>query len=272
MKALILGSTGMLGNAVARGFSRDDSFRIKCSSRGRAGDLVPDRDRVVFDAVQHDLTSQCGTDYDYVINCIGVIKPFINDNPYHSAYINGAFPHKLALWAKEHGARMIHITTDCVFSGKDGAYTESSVHDEEDFYGRSKSLGEPSNCMVLRTSMIGEEIHKHASLIAWVKSQAGNTINGFTNHLWNGVTTNQYGEICKRIIKEGLYEEGLFHAFSPNPVNKLELVTAINNRFDLGITINPMEANPAVDRTLSTNRALNDKLDIPEIPQQIERL
>ncbi len=267
MRVLILGSTGMLGNAVVKELSLDNSFKV--TKTRRANNHSED---YCFDVTKHDLTKQCGTDYDYVINCIGVIKPFINDNSYHSAYINGAFPHKLASWAQENDIKMIHITTDCVFSGKDGGYTEDSEHDEVDFYGRSKSLGEPSNCMVLRTSIIGEEIHKHASLIAWVKSQKDKTVNGFTNHWWNGVTTNQYGKICMQIMREELYEEGLFHVFSPTPVNKSVLVGCINTRFELNIKINPMEADPTVDRTLSTNKKLNGKLYIPEIAEQIKSL
>jgi len=295
MKVLILGSTGMLGNAVYKEFSEDDSFSVRRTKRGgqwagdgseyerdkRIGSKDSDDHYIIFDAIEDsrngqgslsNIWLQAGHDFDYIINCIGVIKPFIDKSPHHSAFLNGTFPHKLSEWAEENGSRVIHITTDCVFSGKDGGYNEDSVHDEVDFYGRSKSLGEPSNCMVLRTSIIGEEIHKNASLIAWVKSQAGNTINGFTNHLWNGITTNQYGKICMQIIKGGLYEEGLFHVFSPNPVNKLELVSAINDRFDLNITINPMEADPAIDRTLSTNKDLNAILEIPEISEQIKNL
>jgi dTDP-4-dehydrorhamnose reductase len=268
MKVLILGSTGMLGNAVAKEFSLHGIGEITKTLRRHT---LNKEDRC-FDATKHDLSTQCGADYDYVINCIGVIKPFINDNPYHSVYVNGAFPHKLSSWAKKNDIKMIHITTDCVFSGKDGNYTEESVHDEVDFYGKSKSLGEPKDCMVLRTSIIGEEIHKDASLIAWVKSQEGNTINGFTNHLWNGVTTNQYGKICMEIMKKGLYEEGLFHVFSPTPVNKFELVSSINDRFNLNITIVRTKADLAVDRTLSTNEGLNGALSIPEIPEQIKNL
>ena len=267
MKVLILGSTGMLGNAVAKEFSSDDFFDVAKTRRTNE-----DTQDYSFDATKHDLTKQCGTDYDYVINCIGVIKPFINDNLYHSAYINGAFPHKLAAWAEENNIKMIHITTDCVYSGRDGQYTEDSTHDEVDFYGRSKSLGEPPNCMVLRTSIIGEEIHKDASLIAWVKSQKDGSVNGFTNHWWNGVTTNQYAKICMQIIKEERHKEGLFHVFSPTKVNKSVLVNYISNRFDLNIAINPMDADVAIDRTLSTNEDLNAKLNIPEISEQIKRL
>ena len=272
MKVLILGSTGMLGNAVVKEFSKNDSFEIKHSSRFLIEDPIFNHQGVTFDVTKHDLTKQCGTDYDYVINCIGVIKPFINDNPYHSAYINGAFPHKLSAWGKENNIKIIHITTDCVFSGEEGGYTEDSVHDESDFYGKSKSLGEPQDSMVLRTSIIGEEIHKHASLISWVKSQEGNTINGFTNHLWNGITTNQYAKICMKIIEEDLYEKGVSHVFSPTSLNKLDLVSAIGDRFNLNLTVKPMEADPAVDRTLSTIKPLNSMLSIPEINKQIMAL
>jgi dTDP-4-dehydrorhamnose reductase/intein/homing endonuclease len=162
---------------------------------------------------------------------------------------------------------------NCVFSGKEGKYTEESQHDALDDYGKSKSLGE--HCqkfgMLIRTSIIGEEIHKNASLIEWIKSQKGKEINGFTNHLWNGITTKQYAKICSQIIDENLYEKGLFHVFS-DVVNKLELASFVNEKFDLGITIKPFETENPCDRTMSTVKDLNSKLTIPTIKEQIENL
>ena len=165
----------------------------------------------------------------------------------------------------------LYITTDCVFSGRGGNYHEDSLHDCLDDYGKSKSLGEPENCMVIRTSIIGEEIHKNASLIAWVKSMKGKEANGFKNHLWNGVTTNHYAEICQKIIDDSLYEVGLFHVHS-NTVDKYQLLKLINDRFGLNIKVNGVVTDVSVDRTLASKKPLVNKLNVKSIERQILEL
>lgn len=268
MKITILGSTGMLGNAVGKYFinkyGEDDIFLTY-----RNKDVSYGKNTYFFDPLVRSLDS---IPYmDYVINCIGKIKPFMMKNPQDSIYINSIFPRKLADECKLRGSKLIHITTDCVFSGKTGNYNENSLHDATDEYGKSKSLGEPSNCMVIRTSIIGEEIHKNASLISWAKSQKGKEINGFTNHLWNGITTNQYAKVCDTIINNNLYQESLFHVHS-NIVTKYELMTYLNEKFNLSLTIKAVDAPEAIDRTMSTIKDLNAKLNIPTIKQQISEL
>jgi len=205
-----------------------------------------------------------------MINCIGVIKPFMGINKINSIYVNSIFPHKLSRYCQQKNIKLVHITTDCVFSGKLGKYDEQSPHDCEDDYGKSKSLGEPNNCMVLRTSIIGEEVHKNASLIEWVKNNKGGNINGFVNHTWNGITTKHYAEICNQIIEKELYDNGLFHLHS-NDVTKLELLHLIDDRFDLNITINPTKT-PIVDRTLRSQKTLINKVNIKTIQQQVREL
>jgi dTDP-4-dehydrorhamnose reductase len=262
----ILGSTGMLGNAVYKYFSESGKYTVHSSYRNEA--LKRDSNSFYFDATKSHFNDipKC----DYIINCIGIIKPFMDNNVIESIFINSVFPKILSSQSAEAGMRMIHITTDCVFSGKDGNYSEDSKHDAPDSYGQSKSAGEPDDCMVIRTSIIGEEIHKNASLLEWVKKNKGKEISGYTNHLWNGVTTKHYAELCSKIIDDNLYEVGLFHVHS-NSVNKYELLKLINKRFDLGITINPTEAIP-IDRTLSSVKELNTKLSVKTIQQQVEEL
>jgi len=267
VKVLILGSTGMLGSAVGKHFLSKKEYSTTLTYRNR--EVSYGRDKIWFDAGKtrmHDLPR-----VDYIINCIGVIKPFIEDDQAKSIYSNSLFPRELATHCKKYGIKLIHITTDCVFSGRTGNYVEADEHDCLDFYGKSKSLGEPhEDCMVIRTSIIGEEIHKNASLISWVKSMKGKEINGYTNHKWNGVTTEQYAKICERIIDENLYTEGLFHIGS-NVVTKYELVKDINEIFELGITINPFDTPVGIDRTLRSNEDLSLMLtqDIPTLREQI---
>ncbi len=268
MKIIVLGSTGMLGNAVGKYFVQlygDDQVLLSY----RNEKVAFGKRRFAFDPLVHPLEAipQC----DVLINCIGVIKPFMKGNVVNAIRINSLLPWQLADFCQQRGTRLFHITTDCVFSGRDGNYTEHSLHDALDDYGKSKSLGEPENCMLIRTSIIGEEIHKGASLIAWVKSQAGKEANGFTNHLWNGITTNQYAKIVDAILRNDWYQHGLFHVFS-NQVNKYDLVKMISDRFQLGVRVKPFEAQPPCDRTLATVKELCAKLNVPSIQQQLQEI
>jgi dTDP-4-dehydrorhamnose reductase len=125
--------------------------------------------------------------------------------------------------------------------------------------------------MVLRTSIIGEERHKFASLISWVQQQVGKSISGYTNHYWNGVTTTQFGKICQQIMLQDFYKEELYHVFSPASVSKFELVTMISDQYNLGLDIKP-EKVEMCDRSLDTVKDLNAKLNIPDIKTQLENM
>jgi dTDP-4-dehydrorhamnose reductase len=208
--------------------------------------------------------------YDYVINCIGTIKPFMSSNPRDARYLNSVLPWDLANICEKYGNKLIHITTDCVFSGKKGNYIETDTHDALDDYGKSKSLGEPTNALVIRTSIIGEEIHKNASLIEWAKSQKEKQVRGFTNHLWNGITTNQYAQVCNNIIDNNLWEKGLFHVYSPTAVNKLQMMEYFNNKWLLNLKIEPFETPEKCDRSLCSEKLLCNALQIPELKYQID--
>jgi len=266
---LVLGGTGMLGNAVVRHFYKLGEYDVTATYRTE-GLEIPCK-KVKFDALNDGFENLAGH-YDYVLNCIGIIKPFMSADIAAAIKINALFPHYVAEHCVKSNMKLIHITTDCVYSGQKGKYTESDLHDALDDYGKSKSLGEcPKNAMVLRTSIIGEEIHKNASLIAWAKSQKGKTISGFSTHLWNGITTNHYAKVCDTIIRQNYFEHGLFHIFAHDDVTKLEMMHMFNHKFDLGMTIE--EKKPAVcDRTLRTEKELCKKLDIPTVGQMIEEL
>ncbi|UTC76294.1 sugar nucleotide-binding protein [Treponema sp. OMZ 792] len=196
ISVLVLGSTGMLGNAVTRYLSknsllniipthRNDQYKLSCNS-------------IKYDLL-HDSLNILPRNIDYVINCIGVIKPFVFQNIETTIKINSLFPWELSRWANLNSCKIIHITTDCVYSGQKGKYVETDPHDALDIYGKSKSLGEIcSEAMVLRTSIIGEEIHSYASLISWTKSQKGKSVDGYKTHHWNGLTTLEYAKCCEK--------------------------------------------------------------------------
>ena len=165
---------------------------------------------------------------------------------------------------------MIHITTDCVFSGKDGNYNENSIQDEINDYGLSKSLGELCNATIIRTSIIGEEINNKRSLLEWVKSNKNKEINGFNNHYWNGVTCLELSKIIYQIINKQLFWDGVRHIYSPNSVSKYELVSLINTIYNLNIKINKINTNETVDKTITSNKEII--FNIPDLSIQIQEL
>lgn len=263
---VILGSTGMLGNAVGTYFeSKSSKYKVYLSYRNSK--VAYGKNKFKFNPLTDSLNKipKC----DYIINCIGIIKPNIAKSPRNAIILNSLLPRQLANHAEKTGARLIHITTDCVFSGSKGKYDENSEHDALDFYGKSKSLGEPGNAIALRTSIIGEEIHNHLSLIAWTQLMKEEEVKGFTNHLWNGVTTKQYAKICEKIIDNDSIKNDTYHIFS-NTVTKYQLVNLISNKFSLGLKVKKHKAGIAVDRTMTTIKNLNKKLKIPSVAKMIK--
>jgi dTDP-4-dehydrorhamnose reductase len=209
---------------------------------------------------------------DIVINCAGIIPQAskqmgLNSRLYFT--INSLFPVVLGEICKKIRAKMIHITTDCVFSGIDGNYDENAIHDEENEYGVSKSLGEICSATIIRTSIIGEEQRNKRSLLEWVKLNKNKEINGYINHLWNGVTCLQLAKIIDNMITKMLFWKGVRHIFSPLPVSKFELVSIINNIYSLNIKINEYETDKDVNKTLTTIFDTNSTFQLPDIKEQI---
>lgn len=208
---------------------------------------------------------------DAVINCAGITNRYSAQKPLEAMFVNGALPHILSY---HYGSKLIHITTDCVYDGIKGApYDETSPPNPTDIYGMSKLLGEPKqHSLVFRTSIIGPEISGFVSLLEWVKQQEGKTIKGFTNHLWNGITTKEFGNICDKIIsnRDAFPRSGLFHIFS-NEVTKYEMVTRLKEKYGVNVNIEPAESNP-IDRRLGSVHDIYKKLQIPSFDEMIERL
>ncbi len=188
---------------------------------------------------------------DIIINACGIIKQR-DYNPMEMIKINSLFPHILAKIKKEIGCNIIHITTDCVFNGIKGNYIETDLHDCLDDYGKSKSLGESPELTNIRTSIIGEEKLNKKSLLEWVLSNKNNTIDGYDNHLWNGVTCLELSKFIDRVITSNMWWNGTKHVFSPKSVSKYELVHMINQIYDLNITINKKSTIINCFRDLST--------------------
>ncbi len=262
-KILVIGSTGMLGYAVSEYFMSKGYNVVKLTRSDFDIGIEP-----------HEKFEKYLDGIDVVVNCAGLIKPTIGKFPIEQAIrVNSIFPRNLALMTKARGIKCFHITTDCVYSGKKGNYNEMDLFDAEDLYGMTKNAGENKDCMVLRTSIIGEEKNNSRSLLEWAKSQAGKEVNGFTNHLWNGVTTLYLAEIIENILKQNLYQTGIFHIHSPNTVNKYELLQIFNEVYELNyVKINPVEAKEAVDRSMSSIFELTKKVCVKTIQQQIKEM
>ena len=201
--SLIIGAKGMLGYAVFRYFE-NKRYEVMPFTR-KEFDIAKDSIEKLDNAVR-----KC----DFLVNCAGVIKPRIAAMSIEDVLkINSIFPRNLAKLCNKYGKYCFHITTDCVYSGKKGKYTELDYFDAEDIYGLSKNAGDISDCMTLRTSIIGEEKDSARSLLSWVKSQESKTIKGFTNHYWNGITTLYFAELVEKILEKSRYEKGIFHIF-----------------------------------------------------------
>lgn len=210
-------------------------------------------------------------DVDYVINCVGIIWQAQNPNDTETSVVNTSFPWRLQKRCEDIGAKLIHVSTDCVFTGKKGNYTEEDLPDELKTYGLTKFLGEPNGAMVLRTSIIGPESTHKRSFLEWARKSADTQVKGFTNHIWNGVTSKEYARICTDIIAKGLWAPEVFHLHS-NAVSKHDLLKLIDARYDLKLDIVPYDDAVRIDRTLATVKPLCSQLNIPTIEQMVKEL
>ncbi len=272
MKVVVLGATGMLGSMVLKVLASELALEL-CSTVqypivddlnipvGRSEICILDVLKCQPSEIEAILNKA-----DWAINCIGVIKPYINDRDpqerQEALCVNALFPYVLARVSEHIGCQVIQIATDCVYAGTKGRYVESDPHDAWDVYGKTKSLGEvPSPCMHhIRCSIIGPELTGKKSLLEWFLGQSrGAQIPGFTNHFWNGITTLHFGRICRGIIQQTLPLPNLCHVIPGSSSSKGELLkifAKIYGRDDLKILLEP--APNEVDRTLATKQpALN---------------
>jgi dTDP-4-dehydrorhamnose reductase len=254
MKVAILGNTGMLGHIVQDVLKKNISFSVNGFGR-ESIDLVPS----TLNKIGTKLSALLGFDTDYVINCLGATKPMFDKATDLSTplYVNAIFPHQLAQWGELSKTKVIHVTTDCVYDGCIGRYDERAPSSALDHYGKSKSLGEPDNCMVIRTSIIGPEFgDRKRHFLSWVKSMANQSTKGFTNHLWNGITTLEFARILSDIISFDMYEGGTHHVYSTD-ITKHEMVKVISEVYGLDIQLEEHKTKYSCDRRLRTINSFN---------------
>lgn len=264
-KVLLLGSSGMLGHQVFFRLLQDKevalfdlSFRTKMRDETIVCDIT---DFEKLAAIIQEIKPE------FIVNCIGVLIKGSQKNPKNAILINSYLPHWLAGEADRILCKVIHISTDCVFSGKKGAYAESDFRDADDVYGRSKALGEllSENHLTLRTSIIGPELKNDGEgLFHWFMQQTG-TVNGFTKAIWGGVTTTELSKIIHYMIFRD--HVGLINITNSHGISKFDLLSMINGIFGRSVEINPFEGKH-VDKSLVTER-LDFKYHVPTYDDMI---
>jgi dTDP-4-dehydrorhamnose reductase len=275
-KVLVVGASGMLGSMVIDFLSRQTEYSLAATVRSeplaeKGEKHFPEIEWRLFDAEKESDSALAGMvdGSEWVINCIGKTKPYAHDDNAaeieRAIMVNSLFPYRLATAAAKKGAKVLSIATDCVFSGLRGDYGESDKHDALDVYGKTKSLGECylPNAYNLRCSIIGPESKSYVFLLEWFRQQAKDAqVNGFTNHLWNGVTTLHFARICHGVIKNDLDLPHIQHVIPGDTISKADLLGCFAQSYGRpDITITPVKAGTVVNRVLLTeNPQLNAKI------------
>jgi dTDP-4-dehydrorhamnose reductase len=257
MRVLILGGNGLLGHKLcqvccARFETWTSVRRREAAAVLRA--LCPSLHVVDgVDVLDEDALARCllGARPDVVVNCVGLTGPARERvDPLLSTQINALLPHRLARHCAALGARLLQISTGCVFSGKEGMRTEVHTPDPIDIHGRSKLLGEVAgpHCLTLRTSFIGRELARPHGLLEWFLARRGGSAPGYTRVIFSGLTTNALAETIADLITRHADLEGLYHVAS-SPISKYELLALVRDAFDLDVQLEPC-ASPVCDRSL----------------------
>jgi dTDP-4-dehydrorhamnose reductase len=258
---LVLGATGMLGHTVLRDFAADERFRVYGSVRSDRllGSLsAPVRDRIVSNVNVEDTDSLLKlfdrVKPDVVVNCIGLVKQLADSNdPLLAVPINTILPHRLARLCAVISARLIHVSTDCVFDGKKGGYVETDPADAQDLYGRSKHMGEVdyANAITLRTSIIGAELGSAVGLLGWFLNSEGR-VSGFNRAVFSGFPTVELSNIIRNYVIPRPQMRGLYHVAAA-PINKFDLLCLVAQVYGKKIEIAP-DSKLVIDRSLNADR------------------
>jgi len=260
MRILILGGDGMLGHQLFKQLKNNHDVWVTLRQ-----DLAVYKKFMLFstentypgiDVRSPGKLAEVLADFhpDAVVNAVGIVKQLPEaSESIPSIEINALFPHRLALLCKDISARMIHLSTDCVFSGKKGNYKESDTSDPDDLYGRTKFLGEitEKHCLTLRTSMIGQELSRKKNLLEWFLAQ-NETVQGYNKFVFSGFTTLELSRVIENMILNYPDASGIYHV-SSDPISKFDLLSLIKEGLKLPIEIIPDESF-ACDRSLDSSK------------------
>lgn len=281
MKVLVLGVSGMLGNALFRQLSGRGDLEVFGTARSGS----------IFRFFKDDDARRIETGVDVenfdglvgvlkhlrpvaLINCVGVVKQLASaKDPLHTIPINAILPHRLAELCGLCGARLIHVSTDCVFSGRKGNYQEGDEPDAEDLYGRSKLLGEvvdDLNAITLRTSIIGRELMTHNGLVEWFLSQRGQ-VRGFSEAIFSGLPTDELATVIADRVLPRPELHGLYHVAAER-VNKYDLLQIIKTVYECSTQI-VKDTTVKIDRSLDASKFRRATGYVaPSWPELIERM
>ena len=287
---LILGANGMLGKMMSLYLKSNNELNVFVTARDKSSFIEKNFEKKFTNFQLSDNYSdnlkKIVDNVDFIVNCIGVIKPKIDEkNPNsikETILTNSYFPMELQNLAFENQIKYIQIGTDCVFSGNDGSYTESSYMDAKDLYGKSKIVGELEgmNKYLIRSSIIGPEEGKGFSLMNWFLNNTQQEVSGFKNHMWNGVTTLNFAKVVEGFILSNELNFNTQHLIPKNTITKANLLEEFKKQFNKDIGIKHIDAEEIIDRTLLTNNEqVNEKLwkyagysSIPTVEENIEEL
>lgn len=252
MKILVVGSAGMAGHVVAKYLAQQGHTVSTVARTGATFNLdIEDTVRTT------EFFSKIKDDYNFIINCVGLLVKDSIDRPDRAAVINSWFPHCIEQSIKDSNTRLIHLSTDCVFDGSKGNYTETDIHTEMNSYGRSKSLGEVNNSkdITFRMSIIGPELKSNGTgLMKWVLSNTESTLSGWDNAMWNGITTLELAKCIEKYINNTSIT-GVYHLVNnDNYISKYDLLKKINDVHSLGKTIVRTQGPKAVNKILMDTR------------------
>ena len=251
MRVLVLGGDGMLGHELYRELRDHHETRVTQRS--------PSNDPQVFAGVEVRGTSQIEEVIARfrpaaVVNCIGIVKQRPeSEEAIASIEVNALLPHRLAIACRAAGARLVQLSTDCVFSGEKGRYREEDRPDPVDVYGRSKLLGETTGegALTLRTSMIGLGLNRKTSLVDWFLAQKG-SVRGYRKAIFSGLTTRELSRVLRMILEKHPQASGLYH-LSAAPIDKYTLLVKLRERLGRSSEIVPVD-EPRIDRSLDSTR------------------
>jgi dTDP-4-dehydrorhamnose reductase len=258
-RVLILGGTGMLGHEAISRFT--PHFEVHASVRDPelAAQYELPATLHAFDAYEPQALAELldVVDPAVVLNCIGIVKQLEDaSRPLPAITLNSLFPHQLAAMCEHKGCRLIHVSTDCVFSGRlplGQCYREEDDADARDLYGLTKLLGEVKEpFLTVRTSIIGWELERASGLLAWFAGQEGKEVSGYRKAIFSGLTTRALSDVLVEVAQAYPALAGVYHV-AAEPIDKFELLTMMRDRLDLDCTIRPVD-EPTVNRALDPSR------------------
>ena len=246
MRILILGADGMIGHKIAQSLQDFELILASRKSISSKSIGIINGKMVLHNLITDSLDLLLdNTTPDIIINCAGITtRRGVEDNIVNTELLNSDLPHKLDSWANLNSKKLIHFSTDCVFSGNRGNYLDNDFADAEDIYGKSKALGEVNspNTLTIRCSMIGRELYNFTELFEWLKKNKNKKIEGYSKVFYSGITTVRMGKILNKILNKNLNLSGIYN-ISSTPISKFDLLVKLSKAFNLNVDIKQNKNN-----------------------------